>query len=81
MMARMESRVDCSTSTGVGAAAPSAAAFLPSAAPVLTRISPQLPSSAETSSPLAVCGQSLRAQDGPSAFLATSADESSRRPK
>jgi hypothetical protein len=81
MMARIESRADCSMSAGLGAAVPSAAAFLPSAVPALTTISPQLPSSAATSSLLAVCGQSARAQDGPSVFFLASLAESSRRPK
>ena len=63
------------------AGVPSAAAFLFSAAPVLTTISPQLPSSADTSSPLAICGQSWRCHDGPSAFLATSTELSSSRLK
>src|SRR5690606_34691139 len=73
MMARMLSRVACSTSPALGAGLPSAAAFLAVAFSVFTAISPQLPSRALTSSPASACGQSLRPQLGPSAFFCASA--------
>ena len=63
MMARMESRVACSTSAWP-ISAPLASAFALILSPTTFSTWAQLPSSAETSSPLAWIGQFGFSQDG-----------------
>ena len=80
MRARTESRVACMTS-----AEPTSAPFAPAFALILslTAVSTaaQLPSRAETSSPLAGIGQFGRFQEAPRAFSATVAVSSFRLAK
>ncbi len=80
MIARTESLVACWTSTGAAAgplASWRALIFSPTA---FSRVA-QLPSSAETISPLAAIGQFGLVQDAPSAFLTTVARSSFRPSK
>src|SRR5690554_6075847 len=80
MIAWIESRVACITaSSETGRSA--ALAFSETAFCALTATSPQLPSNAETRSPLLVRGQSARSQLGPAAFFATSSELSERLEK
>ena len=79
MIARTESFVACSTETPVVAVTLSCGlpglASLPSRATIFSPIAfsraPQLPSSAETSSPLSGTGQFGRSQEAPAAFFST----------
>ena len=80
MMARTESRVACSTSAWL-ISAPLASAFALILSPTTFSTWAQLPSSAETSSPLAWIGQFGFSQDGPLAAFSTACLSSFSAPK